>query len=74
MSGSGSRSWKRGALSQLERDAYLASRAAGDANAATRGPGALAARVAKRTARRDAYRANPVLGGLVSAFLRGGRR
>jgi hypothetical protein len=47
------RSW----LAQAERDAYLASRTAGDLHAAQDGPGALAGRVARREVRRRLYQA-----------------
>jgi hypothetical protein len=42
-------------LKRLQRDSYLISRAAGDADAARRGPAVLAKRIARRKATRLAY-------------------
>lgn len=61
---------RRSPLSRFERDAYLASRTAGDLHAAGEGPGALAERVARRQVRRRLYAA----GAPLVPLPRGGRR
>lgn len=43
---------RRSLLAQIDRDAYLVSRTAGDAKAAERGPGPLAKRLVRRQVRR----------------------
>lgn len=48
---------RRSPLSRFERDAYLASRTAGDLHTAEQGPAALAGRVARRQIRRRLYAA-----------------
>lgn len=47
---------RKSLLGQFERDAYLASRTAGDARAASRGPGPLARRLVRRGATRALFR------------------
>lgn len=47
---------KRSFLSQLQRDSYLVSRAAGDAHAAERGPEPLVKRIVRRKVTRAAFR------------------
>ena len=46
----------RSALKQIQRDAYLISRTAGDLDAARRGPAVLARRLARREATRALFR------------------
>lgn len=46
----------RSMLSQIQRSAYKVSRAAGDASAATRGPGAYLRRRVRRSATRSLFR------------------
>jgi len=46
----------RSALKQIQRDAYLISRAAGDVSAAQRGPGVLAKRLVRRDLTRTFFR------------------
>ena len=46
---------KRTALQQIQRDAYLVSRTAGDINAAERGPDVLAKRIIRRKATRGFF-------------------
>lgn len=46
---------RRSLLSQVARDSYLVSRAAGDAKAAERGPGAYAKRIVRRRLRRAIF-------------------
>lgn len=48
---------RRSLLGQIQRDAYLTSRAAGDAKAAERGPGPLAKRIVRRQLTRAIFRA-----------------
>lgn len=47
---------KRSFLRQLQRDSYLVSRAAGDAQAAERGPGVYAKRRVRRAVTRSIFR------------------
>lgn len=47
---------RRSLLSQVDRDAYLVSRTAGDLNAAKRGPGPLVKRIVRRHIRRAIFR------------------
>jgi hypothetical protein len=47
---------QRSALRQIQRDAYLVSRTAGDLSAAQRGPGVLAKRLARRDLTRTLFR------------------
>ena len=47
---------RRSLLGQIQRDAYLTSRAAGDLNAAGRGPKPLAKRLVRRYATREFFR------------------
>ena len=46
----------RSALRQIQRNAYLISRTAGDLSAAQRGPGVLARRLARRDLTREFFR------------------
>lgn len=48
---------RRSPLTQLQRDSYLMSRAAGDARAAERGPVPLAKRLVRRQVTRAIFRA-----------------
>lgn len=48
---------KRSLLKQIQRDAYLVQRAAGDASAASRGPGPYVRRRARRSLTRSFFRA-----------------
>jgi hypothetical protein len=47
---------QRSALKQVQRDAYLVSRAAGDLSAASRGPGVYARRRVRRSLTREFFR------------------
>ena len=53
---------QRSALRQIQRDAYLISRAAGDLDAARRGPGVLAKRLVRRDLTRAFFRVLRQLG------------
>ncbi len=46
----------RSALRQIQRDAYLISRTAGDISAAQRGPAVLGKRLARRSLTRELFR------------------